>query len=149
MTPVFQTIIGKNGNCMQAAYASILDLPLNAVPHFLEGGNTNEGNAKTRVDDFLESLGLAELSFLMVTRDMRTTVLHALEFSPLQHFLMSVPSQLYNGGHCVVGRMDTAEYGVVVAHDPNPRNAPYDLKKTPNLAKLMPRVTERLLARKK
>lgn len=39
MTPVDQTILhdpqtGAIGNCMQAAIASLLDLPLDAVPHF-------------------------------------------------------------------------------------------------------------------
>ncbi len=41
MTPVMQTIFGGGeggkvpGNCSQAAMASVLDLPLDAVPHFL------------------------------------------------------------------------------------------------------------------
>jgi hypothetical protein len=37
MIPVYQTIFGnKNGNCVQACVASILELPLSDVPHFLE-----------------------------------------------------------------------------------------------------------------
>lgn len=43
MTPVKQTILGRGpdhgepcGNCMQAAIATILDLPLEEVPHFLQ-----------------------------------------------------------------------------------------------------------------
>ena len=45
MTPVYQTIIGRGdgngplGNCMQAVIASLLDLPLEEVPHFLLWGN--------------------------------------------------------------------------------------------------------------
>jgi hypothetical protein len=44
MTPVYQTIIGKTtsdtpGNCMQAVIASLLDLKLDEVPHFLLYGN--------------------------------------------------------------------------------------------------------------
>lgn len=35
MTPIYQTEINdKTGNCMQAAIASLLDLPLEKVPHF-------------------------------------------------------------------------------------------------------------------
>lgn len=35
MTPVFQDRFGKgNGNCLQAAVASVLDLPLDAIPNF-------------------------------------------------------------------------------------------------------------------
>jgi len=37
MIKVYQTIIDKDhGNCMQAAIASLLELPLEAVPHFKE-----------------------------------------------------------------------------------------------------------------
>lgn len=40
MTPVFQTIIsGTNGNCMQAALASLLDLQLDEVPDFKQSGH--------------------------------------------------------------------------------------------------------------
>ncbi len=36
MKPVYQTKFGKgNGNCFQAALASILELPLDDVPHFM------------------------------------------------------------------------------------------------------------------
>ncbi len=39
MTPVHQTRFGdKRGNCMQAATASFLDLPLDAVPDFGQHG---------------------------------------------------------------------------------------------------------------
>lgn len=37
MTPVMQTVFGqRSGNCMQAAVASLLDLPLETVPHFFD-----------------------------------------------------------------------------------------------------------------
>jgi len=36
MNPVYQTIFGgKEGNCFQAALASIMELPLKDVPHFM------------------------------------------------------------------------------------------------------------------
>ena len=35
MTPVDQTVEGVGGNCYQACLASVLDLPLDAVPHFV------------------------------------------------------------------------------------------------------------------
>ena len=39
MTPTFQTRFGnRRGNCMQAAAASFLDLPLEAVPDFGQHG---------------------------------------------------------------------------------------------------------------
>ncbi|MFC8676692.1 hypothetical protein ACFUEN_28905 [Streptomyces griseorubiginosus] len=44
MRPVTQTILhddpdGRPGNCLQAAVASLLELPLWAVPHFVAGGD--------------------------------------------------------------------------------------------------------------
>lgn len=40
MTPVQQTIFGpERGNCLQAAVASLFDLPLDDVPHFIDEGN--------------------------------------------------------------------------------------------------------------
>ena len=39
MIKVYQTIVDRgHGNCMQAAIASLLELPLEEVPHFLEHG---------------------------------------------------------------------------------------------------------------
>lgn len=51
MTPIDQTdfydkAAGKHGNCMQAAVASIMDLPLEAVPNFIEG--TKSGGEQHR-----------------------------------------------------------------------------------------------------
>lgn len=40
MNKVYQTIVDKgHGNCMQAVIASLLELPLEEVPHFLEFGD--------------------------------------------------------------------------------------------------------------
>ena len=58
MLPIFQTKFGTGnsnnpGNCLQAVIASLLELNLNDVPHFMEYGNLW---AKTH-DDFLVSKG--------------------------------------------------------------------------------------------
>lgn len=54
MTPVFQTIVDVNkGNCMQAAFASLLDLPLEDVPHF----RIIEGDWFQQLYDFVKSKG--------------------------------------------------------------------------------------------
>ena len=40
MIKIYQTIVDRgHGNCMQAAIASLLELPLEEVPHFLEHGH--------------------------------------------------------------------------------------------------------------
>jgi hypothetical protein len=41
MTPILQTIHGyPHGNCFQACVASIFDLPIEQVPHFMDGDNS-------------------------------------------------------------------------------------------------------------
>lgn len=63
MKPVKQTIRrdSKNGvwgNCYQAVIASMLELPLNEVPHFADGGPSG-GEFSERVRAFLAKRGLA------------------------------------------------------------------------------------------
>lgn len=58
MSEVTQTILqgdgsGRLGNCLQAAVASALDLPLEEVPHFLEA----DGDWWTAMVDFLLDRG--------------------------------------------------------------------------------------------
>lgn len=61
MTPVFQTIVDKDhGNCMQAAMASLFDLPLDAVPHFLECGD----QWFSVMNEFIKSRGF-EYNFML------------------------------------------------------------------------------------
>jgi len=119
---------------MQAAYASILDLPLEAVPDFAGVPDTPEtGNAHTRADDFLATLGLTRFRFSFYADGVATErFMHAFDCSKVKHCLLSVPSQKFEGGsHVVVGRMGVDEYRLEVAHDPNPENGPYDLVLTP------------------
>ncbi|MDA8120769.1 MAG: hypothetical protein M0Z85_12210 [Gammaproteobacteria bacterium] len=55
MTPISQTRFeknGQNGNCMQAATASMLDLPLRLVPNFIESKDANK-----HMDEFFEAMG--------------------------------------------------------------------------------------------
>lgn len=50
MTPIHQTIFATDdparpvGNCLQAAIASLLDLPLDAVPHFVGDDAATDGD---------------------------------------------------------------------------------------------------------
>lgn len=58
MKKVYQTIVDKgNGNCMQAATASILELELNEVPNFIDYLNDNKTNPHYELMKFLESKG--------------------------------------------------------------------------------------------
>lgn len=64
MRPVMQTILhgdpdGRAGNCLQAAVASLFDLPLDAVPHFYEDCTPeNHQHGWLRFEKWLETFGL-------------------------------------------------------------------------------------------
>lgn len=131
MTPVFQTIISKtNGNCMQAAYASILDMDLDDVPNFTGTPDNSRNNADTRVNKWLKSIGLSKIRLSMYDETMRSQIIRSLDFTESKHFLASVPSQAFDCGHLVVCKMSEEIMKIVVAHDPNPNNKPYDLDET-------------------
>src|SRR5688572_2938228 len=55
VTPIYQTKFGNDGNCLQAALASVFDLALEAVPDFV-----NEHGAAwvEKLNDWLYSRGV-------------------------------------------------------------------------------------------
>lgn len=55
MVPVYQTQFGSKGNCMQAAIASILELPLDHVPDF--GADRTAYEFNHALDNFLFTKG--------------------------------------------------------------------------------------------
>lgn len=65
MIKVFQNIFGEEGNCQTAVLASLLEWPIEDVPHFSKGLTKDNGMTESqrtiefnsRVDDFLEKLG--------------------------------------------------------------------------------------------
>jgi hypothetical protein len=66
MSPVDQTILhdpdnGQYGDCMRACIASLLEVPIDQVPHFFEGG-CESAVFDQRVADYLGRHGLIELS---------------------------------------------------------------------------------------
>lgn len=70
MIPTLQSRTGPRGNCMSACIASLLELPIEAVPDFLmEPGDTSIFDWSARLDQFLEPHGLYALHFS--TRDPR------------------------------------------------------------------------------
>lgn len=63
MTPVTQTILDtgdptRQGNCLQAAVASMLDLPIDVVPHFVQQHEDGEGDWFDLLCDWLNTRGL-------------------------------------------------------------------------------------------
>src|SRR5690348_7121769 len=57
MIPVTQTITGEQGNCFTACLASILELPIRAVPNFAKLTNSDE-EFFAMVDEWLATRGL-------------------------------------------------------------------------------------------
>lgn len=65
MTPIDQTILhepekGRNGDCMRAMFASLFELPIEQVPHFLHDG-CDSNTFHQRINDWLRPMNLGYL----------------------------------------------------------------------------------------
>lgn len=104
MTPLKQTISGDNGNCLQTAVASILDLPLEEVPHFVPfGRNWNKALVMFMQEKGYEYHGLADKQFInspFYTKGIDGYVIAAGE-SPrgLQHAVIYKDGELVHDPH--------------------------------------------------
>lgn len=108
MIPVHQTITAASGadlpgNCLQAAVASIFELPLDAVPHFV-----TYPNWPLKLRRWSASFGLYPLD-LGVTAD--DPWLH---HTPAHHVLIGGSPRLPGEAHAVVG------FAGEIVHDPHP-----------------------------
>lgn len=119
MTPVKQQFLHNPpetyGDCHRAALASLLDLPINDVPHFMHGLSQGEGEVfKAREVEFLDSRGL-----LMITVPVECALEQVFEVAGVwgcgSLFLLG-GSAGRDCGHTVVAGPD----GIV--HDPHPRS---------------------------
>jgi len=119
MTPVMQTETGrKRGNCMQAAIASLFDLELMQVPHFMLYGD----NWFQVFCGWLYSVGWEFNGFVEFNPEARSRVLKKYP-SVNGFYYASVPSRTYPGedvSHAVI----INRLGLVV-HDPNPNQLWY------------------------
>ena len=141
MTPVFQRIIDpEHGDCQRAAVASVLDLAYEDVPDL--SGN-RQGFAFC---DWLGARGLCAIHLeqhrlkphshpeMLHDRlwDVREMVRY--DYAAGAVAIASVPSQRFPGGwHAIVVRFAPQPEGYVevgCVHDPNPGNAPYDMRTT-------------------
>lgn len=105
MLGVYQDRFGKQeGNCQQAAVASIFELPLDAVPHFCEG---HRDDWQDGFDDWLAKRGLQ-----LLTLDAKAC--REFGFVPRGYHIIAGKSPRGDFQHAVVGKD-----GVMV-HDPHP-----------------------------
>lgn len=68
MKPVMQTQRGEFGNCLTACVASILELPIEAVPNFIEYDKGN-GEYIEVFNDFLGQYGYQALTLFLLHLD--------------------------------------------------------------------------------
>lgn len=123
MTPIKQTIFhnpkyGKFGNCAQAAFASILDLPLEKVPHFADGvGNDFEGGEvfRQRISDWLAEYGLCYVSFTSYPENVEAWQQY-FEKNCGHHLIAGISPRHKDTYHLCVGKNGK------VVHDPHPDN---------------------------
>ena len=105
MIPVTQTRTGKNGNCLAAALASILEIPIRAVPEF--GGDSV---FIQNVQRFLAEHGLY---YAHVSPD-DPTIEAAFNQGEVFHVIEGISPR--GGQHAVVGRNGE------MIHDPHPQD---------------------------
>ena len=103
MIPVYQTIMYQHepriyGDCMRASIASILELPIEEVPHFLQLAEGRVYEFYDLIEDFLTTKG-----YLVLWQ--RSVAYHWQPGHPDVYHLMSGPSPRHPGvQHSVVGR---------------------------------------------
>ena len=114
MKPVDQTLFGEGrGNCLQACIASVLELPLEAVPHFV------------LKDDWVEALQMFLARFDLWTIPMDASSSWDKRFVPRGYHLISGPSPRDNSiWHSIVG------YQGKMVHDPHPSRAGLEKEET-------------------
>lgn len=121
MTPVMQTKPHdppeSYGDCHRAAVASLLDLPIEVVPHFMDGLASDNGETfQLRQNEFLRSRGLEAIQFPILDQGASVTdVCRAAEaWNPGKTFLLGGESAT-GCGHTVVAD------GSGIVHDPGPK----------------------------
>jgi len=103
------------GDCHRAAIASLLELALDDVPHFMEGLGPKDGEIFTkRQSEFLNSVGLDCITF-PVNGELNAVFAACAAWNPNRLFLLGGRS-ISNVGHTVVASQE----GIV--HDPHPDN---------------------------
>jgi hypothetical protein len=95
MKPVWQNIKGVNGNCMQAAIASILELELEEVPNFKLLGK----RALRVLIEFMKSHNYSFVRLVTPKSDLSSV---SSEIGVNGYFFAIVRSQVNEGGHHAV-----------------------------------------------
>lgn len=121
LKPVFQTIFGNGigteaGNCMPACLASILEIPLDDIPHFA-GNHYEPRDFHKAVDEWLRSIGYRPIR--MYVENIEECALYIEGWSD-EFVLLSGDSPRGDWAHIVVGKVSDHGYSFDVVHDPHP-----------------------------
>ena len=126
MKKVYQTVVDKDkGNCMQATIASILELPLDDVPNFIEFDKKPGTSSQSELIRYLSTKGYDYCYINRGRHDSTEFLRKVAKFDGGVNgfFYASVPSQSFEGcGHAVV--IDT---DLNIVHDPNPNQLALNL----------------------
>lgn len=152
MTPIFQRVIdSERGDCQRAAVASVLDLPYEDV------ADLSGPRQSLELADWLGARGLCAVHLdkwrlkphsnpeMLGGEPWDARNLVRYDYAAGAVAIASVPSQRFPGGwHAIVVRFAPRPEGYVeveCVHDPNPGNAPYDMRTTEirHLTFIMPR----------
>ena len=115
MIPVMQTICNcQTGNCMQACVASIFELPLEAVPNFMMGGNDH---FDTHLKKWCDSIGVVAIDIAFNDQDAKANIFDCYTTAHVK----DGPKDLW---HAVVWFNDK------LVHDPYPGGITFDSEPT-------------------
>jgi hypothetical protein len=131
MIPVDQTVFtdkekGTTGNCWQAWLASMLEMPLEEIPHFIADGCNDKLEWFSRIQPFLRKLNLAFLEIDL--GDMQDIFqvkglhheLSGLSPRGIQHAVLAVDGVMVHDPHPSRGGVEgTSIWGVLVVLDPS------------------------------
>ena len=122
MKPVDQTLFGtENGNCFQACVASLLEVPIDSLPHFVmmrgEIGNTGERSADwfDHFDHWMKSRGLYSVECSLKHESIMACVSE-------DSFCILTGKSNRGCNHAVVGCTGSpvSVEGFLLIHDPHP-----------------------------
>lgn len=131
MKPVVQTITGRGpkfneicGNCLQAALASVLEVPLDSVPHFCdlpEGEDPDSSEWANRMNAWMQERFNMMVAYIPATGDWRPTGYHLMSgISPRgsMHETVGFNGQLVHDPHPAGGGVTVQYWGLFICTNP-------------------------------
>lgn len=122
MIPVYQTIMhdpdnGQYGDCFRACIASLMELPIEEVPHFMDGLGVDEGRiGLRRACDWLKVVGYGTIAYHAAWTPEELHLWQddfLMALNPNTHHIISGYTAR-NTFHSVIGK------GGHMVHDPHP-----------------------------